>query len=87
MKSPNEEDITLEVEIERLLPGGVGLAHAEGWTLFVSLAAPGDVLRVPGLAVEHGNARPDFFLIRADRIWRAEAGHLDFSIRLQFGEK
>lgn len=37
---------TLEVEIERLLPGGVGLAHAEGLTLFVSLAAPGDMLRV-----------------------------------------
>ena len=36
----------LEVEIERLLPGGVGLAHAEGLTLFVSLAAPGDLLRV-----------------------------------------
>jgi 23S rRNA (uracil1939-C5)-methyltransferase len=36
----------LEVEIERLLPGGVGLSHAEGLTLFVSLAAPGDVLRV-----------------------------------------
>src|ERR1700704_4292177 len=41
-----EEQKTLEVEIERLLPGGVGLAHAEGLTLFVSLAAPGDVLRV-----------------------------------------
>ncbi|MBA3256367.1 MAG: class I SAM-dependent RNA methyltransferase [Pyrinomonadaceae bacterium] len=37
---------TLDVEIERLLPGGVGLAHAEGLTLFVSLAAPGDILRV-----------------------------------------
>lgn len=46
MKSPNEEDKTLEVEIQRLLPGGVGLAHAEGLTLFVSLAAPGDVLRI-----------------------------------------
>ncbi len=42
----NQEDKTIEVEIERLLPGGVGLAHAEGLTLFVSLAAPGDVLRV-----------------------------------------
>lgn len=42
----NEQDKTFEVEIERLLPGGVGLAHAEGLTLFVSLAAPGDVLRV-----------------------------------------
>lgn len=37
---------SLEVEIERMLPGGVGLAHAEGLTLFVSLAAPGDTLRV-----------------------------------------
>ncbi|MCM3870744.1 MAG: class I SAM-dependent RNA methyltransferase [Pyrinomonadaceae bacterium] len=37
---------TFEVEIERLLPGGVGLAHTEGLTLFVSLAAPGDTVRV-----------------------------------------
>ncbi|MEP6637259.1 MAG: class I SAM-dependent RNA methyltransferase, partial [Acidobacteriota bacterium] len=36
----------LDVKIERLLPGGVGLAHSEGQTIFVSLAAPGDVLRV-----------------------------------------
>jgi 23S rRNA (uracil1939-C5)-methyltransferase len=43
---PAEKDKTFEVEIERLLPGGVGLAHAEGLTLFVSLAARGDVLRV-----------------------------------------
>ena len=41
-----EIEKTLEVEVERLLPGGVGLAHAEGKTLFVSLAAPGDVVRV-----------------------------------------
>jgi 23S rRNA (uracil1939-C5)-methyltransferase len=46
MEWADEKDRTLEVEIERLLPGGVGLAHAEGITLFVSLAAPGDVLRV-----------------------------------------
>lgn len=39
-------DKIFEVEIQRLLPGGVGLAHAEGLTLFVSLAAPGDVVRV-----------------------------------------
>lgn len=37
---------TVEVTIERILPGGVGLAHAEGRTLFVALAAPGDVVRV-----------------------------------------
>ena len=42
----DEQEQTFEVEIERLLPGGVGLAHAAGLTLFVSLAAPGDVLRV-----------------------------------------
>src|SRR3954469_24041241 len=36
----------LEVTIERILPGGVGLAHAEGRTVFVALAAPGDHLRV-----------------------------------------
>ena len=40
------ETASLEVEIERLLPGGVGLAHADGLTLFVSLAAPGDLVRV-----------------------------------------
>ena len=42
----DEQEQTFEVEIERLLPGGVGLAHAAGLTLFVSLAAPGDKLRV-----------------------------------------
>jgi 23S rRNA (uracil1939-C5)-methyltransferase len=38
--------LPLEVEIERLLPGGVGLAHADGKTVFVALAAPGDRLLV-----------------------------------------
>src|ERR1700737_4985596 len=37
---------TVEVTIERILPGGVCLAHAEGRTLFVALAAPGDLVRV-----------------------------------------
>ncbi|HEX3253311.1 MAG TPA: class I SAM-dependent RNA methyltransferase [Pyrinomonadaceae bacterium] len=32
--------------MERILPGGMGLAHAGGKTVFVSLAAPGDRLRV-----------------------------------------
>jgi len=36
----------LEVEVERILPGGMGLAHTHGKTVFVSLAAPGDRLRV-----------------------------------------
>ena len=41
---PGVED--LEVEVERILPGGMGLAHAGGKTVFVSLAAPGDRVRV-----------------------------------------
>jgi 23S rRNA (uracil1939-C5)-methyltransferase len=36
----------VEVTIERILPGGLSLAHAEGRTLMVALAAPGDRLRV-----------------------------------------
>lgn len=36
---------TIEVSVERILPGGAGLAHAEGQTILVSLAAPGDRLR------------------------------------------
>jgi 23S rRNA (uracil1939-C5)-methyltransferase len=36
----------LEVRIERILPGGLGLAHAEGQTLLVALSAPGDLVRV-----------------------------------------
>lgn len=35
----------IEVQIERLLPGGLGLAHADDRTLLVSLAAPGDRVR------------------------------------------
>lgn len=36
----------VEVTIERILPGGAGLAHAGGQTLLVSLAAPADRVRV-----------------------------------------
>src|ERR1044072_6303244 len=38
--------MVMEVTIERILPGGLGLAHAEGKTLMVALAAPGDRVRV-----------------------------------------
>lgn len=44
----------MEIRIERILPGGVGLAHAEGKTVLVSLAAPGDHLRVQ-VEREQGN--------------------------------
>lgn len=33
------------MRIERILPGGMGLAHAAGRTLLVALAAPGDLVR------------------------------------------
>lgn len=36
----------LVIDVERILPGGLGLAHEEGKTILVSLAAPGDRLRV-----------------------------------------
>ena len=36
----------MEVTIERILPGGLGLAHTDGKTIMVALAAPGDRLRV-----------------------------------------
>ena len=39
-------DQVLEVEVERIVPGGLGLAHAGGKTVFVSLVAPGDRVRV-----------------------------------------
>ncbi|HKC63694.1 MAG TPA: class I SAM-dependent RNA methyltransferase [Pyrinomonadaceae bacterium] len=41
-----EKRETPEVTIERILPGGLGLAHASGRTLLVALAAPGDRVRV-----------------------------------------
>ena len=36
----------MEVTIERILPGGFGLAHADGRTIMVALAAAGDRLRI-----------------------------------------
>jgi 23S rRNA (uracil1939-C5)-methyltransferase len=35
----------LELTVERILPGGLGLAHARGQTVFVALSAPGDRIR------------------------------------------
>jgi 23S rRNA (uracil1939-C5)-methyltransferase len=49
-----DTDQGFEVEIERILPGGMGLAHAGGKTVFVSLAAPGDRVRVQ-VEREQGN--------------------------------
>jgi 23S rRNA (uracil1939-C5)-methyltransferase len=42
---PKREPL-IEVRIERILPGGAGMAHADGRTVLVSLAAPGDLVRV-----------------------------------------
>jgi 23S rRNA (uracil1939-C5)-methyltransferase len=46
----------LDVSVERILPGGVGLAHARGQTLFVALSAPGDHARVRVESVRGGLA-------------------------------
>jgi 23S rRNA (uracil1939-C5)-methyltransferase len=51
-KSAHSNDIKISnmhelvIDVERILPGGLGLAHEEGKTILVSLAAPGDRLRV-----------------------------------------
>ena len=50
-----------EVLIERILPGGAGLAHADGRTLLVALAAPGDRVRVQ---IERAQGRVAFASIR-----------------------
>ena len=42
----DQSDETFEVVIERILPGGLGFAHADSRTVMVALAAPGDRLRV-----------------------------------------
>ena len=47
-------DRVFEVEVQRIVPGGMGLAHADGKTVFVSLAAPGDRVRVK-VEREQGN--------------------------------
>jgi len=36
----------MEVTIERILPGGFGLAHSDDRTIMVALAAPGDRVRI-----------------------------------------
>lgn len=42
LRRERSADAFVEVTIERILPGGLGLAHADGQTLLVALAAPGD---------------------------------------------
>ena len=42
----DSSDQGLEVVVERILPGGQGLAHSDGRTILVPLSAPGDRLRV-----------------------------------------
>ena len=36
----------IEVAIERIVPRGYGIAHADGMTIFVALAAPGDRVKI-----------------------------------------
>jgi tRNA/tmRNA/rRNA uracil-C5-methylase (TrmA/RlmC/RlmD family) len=41
-----EQGSILDVVIERIVPGGAGMGHAEGLTIFVPDTAPGDLARV-----------------------------------------
>ena len=52
---------SVEVTIERMLPGGMGLAHADERTVMVPLAAPGDRLRIK---IERTKANVDFASIQ-----------------------
>lgn len=46
-RKPSEQTSgVVEVLVERILPGGAGIAHADGRTVLVTLAAPGDLVRV-----------------------------------------
>ncbi|MEX2204897.1 MAG: TRAM domain-containing protein [Myxococcota bacterium] len=49
----------LELAIERLAAGGDGVAHADGLTVFVPLAAPGDRVRTRVTRVERRFARAE----------------------------
>lgn len=46
IRKSNQPAKSLDVTIEKIVPNGFGLAFAEGLTIFVSLAAVGDRLRV-----------------------------------------
>ncbi|MBX3245421.1 MAG: class I SAM-dependent RNA methyltransferase [Acidobacteria bacterium] len=50
-KEINVGDV-IEVKIEKIVPGGYGLAFTEGATAFVALAAPGDELRAKVVKVK-----------------------------------
>ena len=52
---------SVEVTIERMLPGGMGLAHADERTVMVPLAAPGDRLRIK---IERTKGNVDFASIQ-----------------------
>lgn len=45
MKNNNQNNPTVDVTVERIVPRGYGFAHADGKTIFVSLAVPGDRLK------------------------------------------
>lgn len=55
----------LELAIERLAAGGDGVAHADGLTVFVPLAAPGDRVRARVTRVERRFARAEIEAVLA----------------------
>jgi 23S rRNA (uracil1939-C5)-methyltransferase len=63
---------TLELEIERLAAGGDGIAHVDGLTVFVPLAAPGDRVRARVVRVQPRFARAEIEAVLAPGPGRRE---------------
>lgn len=66
----NEE---IEVTVERLAPGGPGLAHRDGFVVFVDGALPGDRVRARVFRRRHGRAEARAIERLADGPGRVEA--------------
>src|SRR5262245_3683390 len=62
----------VEAEVERIVPGGLGLCRLDGQTLFVTLAAPGDQVRVRIRRVQGRSAFGDIEEVIAPSPLRAE---------------
>jgi 23S rRNA (uracil1939-C5)-methyltransferase len=62
----------VELTVERILPGGAGLAHARGQTVFVALSAPGDRVRARVESVRSRVAFASIVEVLADSPVRVE---------------
>ena len=47
----------LEIEIEKIVFGGEGLGRVDGFTIFVPMSVPGDILEIEIISVKKSYAR------------------------------